>query len=122
MTSSNAKPNHQEGTPSNGWEKLCRLLDPVVVKAPRDPQAWQKVDHLSMVYLTHTVSQFPWFNHLVLAGIIYIEDGIAYPNHALRNIHSFFRWAIPKHCASVTDLVPEKALLGYYGDPPRMRG
>ena len=37
-------------------------------------------------------------------------------------MHSFLRWAIPKHCASLSALVPEKALLGYFGDPPSIRG
>ncbi len=107
---------------STGWENLCRLLDPAVVQAPRDPRAWQKLDRLSVVYLARTLSQFPWFNHLALAGIIYAEDGIAHPSRTLRNVHSFLRWAIPKHYASLSVLVPEKALMGYFGDPPRVRG
>lgn len=113
---------HPEASPNSGWEHLCQLLDPVVVKAPRDPCAWQKLDHLPVVYFTRTLSQFPWFNHLVLAGIIYTEDGIAHPNRAVRNVHGFLRWAIPKHCASLSALMPEKALLDYFGDPPLARG
>ncbi|MCL5952171.1 MAG: site-specific integrase [Chloroflexi bacterium] len=113
---------HQEASSRKGCENLCQLLDPAVVQAPRDPNAWQKLDHLSVVYFTRTLSQFPWFNHLALAGIIYAEDGIAHPINAIRNVHSFLRWAIPKQCPSLSALVPEQALLGYFGNPPRMRG
>lgn len=113
---------HKGELPSNGWEELCRLLDPAVVRAPRDSNSWRRLDRLLVIYLTRTLSQFPWFNHLALAGIIYGEDGIAHPNCALRHVHSFFRWAIPKHYASVSDLIPEEALIGYFGDPPLARG
>ena len=122
MTSPNSERTEKQESPSNGWEKLCELLDPAIVQAPREPNTWQKLDHLLVVYLTHTVSQFPWFNQLALAGMIYSEDGIAQPNRALRNVHSFLRWAIPKRCACLSALVPEKVLLEYFGDPPGIRG
>ncbi len=112
----------KEDSPSNGWEELLPLLDPVVVNTPRAKNAWAKVERQLVYWLTHTVTLFPWLNHLALASVIYSESGVAHTRYKTNTLHSFLRWAIPEHYPDVASLKPGEALLAYFGDPPRRRG
>lgn len=112
----------KEDEPSNGWEELVRLLDLAVVNTPRAKKTWKKLDRELVFWLTHTVSRFPWLNHLTLASVIYSESGAARPQNRMGSLHSFLRWAIPEHYPDVASLQPIEALITYFGDPPQSRG
>ena len=107
---------------SNGWETLLPLLDPAVVKTPRAQKGWKKLERKLVFWLTHTVAQFPWLNHLALASVIYSESGAADANSTMHGLHSFLRWAIPEHYRDVSALKPVEALSAYFGDPLQPRG
>lgn len=112
----------QRETVDNGWGKLRPLLDPVVVNAPPDPRIWCQLESHIVTWLVNTVSKFPWFNHLTLAGIIYASSGTAHPTKPMSCMHAFLRWAIPERYPDLAALEPEPALVAYYGKPPQPRG
>ncbi len=108
---------------TNGWKTLLSLLDPVVIDAPNDKSIWQRLEPELVRWLINTVSKSPWFNHLTLAGIIFIENARpARPITYLQALHPFFNWAIPALYPDMTSLEPEEALLAYFGEPPTPRG
>lgn len=107
---------------SNPFEKLLPLLDPAVVNTPRAKAVWSKLSHRMVVWLTRTVSQFPWLNHLALAAVIYHDSGPVEPIQPILSLHSFLRWAIPVHYPNVALLNPVEAIIAYFGDPPQGRG
>jgi hypothetical protein len=115
-------PQLEEEPASNGWERLLPLLDPRVVKAMSDPEAWKKLDGEVVFWLIHTAAKSPWLNHLALAGAIHSGSGTAHPLQPLKQTLSFLRWAIPEHYPDLTSLKVEEALVAYYGDPPQSRG
>lgn len=118
-----ASETHQETDATNGCEKLLPLLDPVILEVfPPDRPIWPQLDPQLVTWLVKTAAKFPWFNHLVLAGVVYAGSGAVNPLSFLVPLNSFLRWAIPGHHPNVVTLQPEEALLAYFGDPPQARG
>jgi hypothetical protein len=117
-----ARPESETDTDDNGVEKLLPLLDPIVINAPPDKNAWKKLDYETVFWLVNTAAEAPWLNHLSLAGVIYADGESAHPVMPLKQTLSFLRWAIPDHYSDLSSLKMEEALAAYYGDPPQIRG
>ncbi len=107
---------------SNSLQKLLSLLDAIVVNAPPEPSAWQRLDDEMTVWLVNTAAQTPWLNHFALAAVIYADSGVVKQVNPFGYVLSFLRWAIPDHYANLAALKVEEALVVYYGDPPQNRG
>ena len=123
VSTPSVRPKTEQTEPQgNGWERLLPLLDPLVVKAPVDPVTWQQLNAEMVLYLVNTVSKFPWLNHLALAGMVYATSGAVQPAGPVYVLHRFLRWAIPDHYATISALIPEEALIAYFGDPPQSCG
>jgi hypothetical protein len=111
-----------EEPPSNGWESLLPLLDPVLVNLPHFEDEWKKLPRRRIFYLTHTVAKSgcSWLNHLSLITVVYHGSGAI---HAISlPLHRFLSWAIPANYPDLTSLNASQALIAYFGAPLQRRG
>ena len=101
-----------ESKRSNGWQELLPYISTELIKAyenfyddveliPTNVIAWFK----------NNATDKEWFNHFLLAAIMYAKLERSRSRSYIGTINSFLNYAIPKHFPDLKSLIPAKAFI-----------
>jgi hypothetical protein len=102
--------------------ELFQKLDPVVAQEGRHPNIYPHLGPDLLTWLLNSAPNWPWFNHLALAGMIYAASGVVNQVAPLTGVHAFLKWSIPDFYPGLGQLNVEAALTHYFGPDLASRG